>query len=203
VRKSIKEVAETSTRVAELQSRVEAAIAVTTQSFERIVAGTADRRWFPHGISKVCVKLNIAEFQFEVEVSGPPGEATATIYGGTIMSDVPCTVTVSNGAVACNPETLTVSRSQKQDGIKWTFANSGYTFTGLTIDDVPAPTGDFGAPEIDSNSAGRSTMRVSDSVQNLKFYSYKLQYLDDKGQPGESPVKVEGGITTPQIKNQN
>jgi hypothetical protein len=119
------------------------------------------------------------------------------------MSDVPCTVTVSNGVLACNPETLTVSRSQQQDGIKWTFANSTYTFTGVNIDGVPAPTGDFGAPEIGSNSAGRSTMRVSDSVQNLKFYSYTLQYLDDQGQPGESPVHMEGGVTTPQIKNQN
>jgi hypothetical protein len=104
-----------------------------------------------------------------------------------------CTVTVSNGSVQCNPDPVTVSRSS-QDGVTWTFANSGYAFTGVTINGVQAPTGDFGAPQISSNQSGRSVMSVSDSVADLDTYSYTLQYVDDQGRPGQYD---------PQIKNQN
>jgi hypothetical protein len=104
-----------------------------------------------------------------------------------------CTVTISNGRVQCNPDPVTVSRSS-QDGVAWTFSNSGYAFTGVTINGVQAPTGDFGTPQIGSNQAGRSVMSVSDSVADTDTYSYTLQYVDDQGRPGQYD---------PQIKNQD
>ena len=53
-----------------------------------------------------------------------------------------CTVTVNNGSVSSNPDPVPVSRAS-QNGVTWSFANAGYTFTGVLIDDVPAPTGDL------------------------------------------------------------
>jgi hypothetical protein len=88
---------------------------------------------------------------------------------------------------------VTVSRAT-QNGITWTFGNSGYAFTGVTIDGVQAPTGDFGTPQISTNPAGRSVMSVSDSVADTDTYSYTLLYVDDQGRPGQYD---------PQIKNQN
>jgi hypothetical protein len=77
VSKSKETVANTSTGVAELERRVETAIDVIKKSLEQISAGTADPKWFPHGITKICVKLHIGEFQFEVEVSGPTGKSNS------------------------------------------------------------------------------------------------------------------------------
>jgi hypothetical protein len=104
-----------------------------------------------------------------------------------------CTVTVNNGSVSSNPDPVPVSRAS-QNGVTWSFANAGYTFTGVLIDDVPAPTGDLGTPEFTTNAAGRSVMSVSDSVADLGNYSYTLQYTDPQGR---------AGTFDPQIKNEN
>ncbi len=95
-----------------------------------------------------------------------------------------CTVTVNNGSASCNPDPVPVSRAT-QDGVSWTFANSGFTFTGVQINGVSAPTGDFGTPSISTNNAGRSVMNVSDSVADLDTYSYTLQYVDAQGRSGQ------------------
>jgi hypothetical protein len=104
-----------------------------------------------------------------------------------------CTVTMTNGSPSCNPDPVTVSRAT-QNGVTWTFANSGYTFTGVLIGDVSAPTGDFGTPSISTNQAGRSVMSVSDSVADNGTYSYTLQYTTPQGQ---------AGTFDPTIKNEN
>ena len=104
-----------------------------------------------------------------------------------------CTVTFSNGSVTCNPDPVPVSRAT-QNGVTWTFANTGYTFTGVLIGGVQAPTGDFGTPVISTDAAGRSVMSVSDSVADLGDYSYTLQYVDPQGR---------AGAYDPQIKNEN
>lgn len=97
------------------------------------------------------------------------------------MGNANCTVTVdNNGSVSCNPDPVPVSRAT-QGGVDWTFANAGYTFTGVSIGGVPAPTGDFGTPVIGTNNAGRSTMSVSDTVADQGSYSYTLQYTDPQG----------------------
>jgi hypothetical protein len=110
-----------------------------------------------------------------------------------LMGYANCTVTVSNGAASSNPDPIPVSRAT-QDGVTWTFANAGYTFTGVTIGGVAAPTGDFGTPAISTNAAGRSVMSVSDTVADLGDYSYTLQYTDPQGRPG---------TYDPTIKNEN
>ena len=102
-----------------------------------------------------------------------------------------CTVTVNNNAASCNPDPVPVSRAT-QNGVQWTFASDGYTFTGVTIGGVAAPTGDFGTPSITTNAAGRSVMSISDSVADDDTYSYTLQYTDPQGRPGHYD---------PQIKN--
>lgn len=104
-----------------------------------------------------------------------------------------CTVTASNGSVSCNPDPVPVSRAS-QDGVTWTFANDGYTFTGVQIGGVAAPTGDFGTPAISTNAAGRSVMSVSDTVADIGNYSYTLLYTDPQGR---------AGAYDPQIKNEN
>lgn len=109
------------------------------------------------------------------------------------MGYATCTVTVSNGGASSNPDPVRVSRAT-QNGVTWTFANPGFTFTGVLIDGVPAPTGDFGTPAISTNAAGRSVMNVSDSVADLDTYSYTLQYTDPQGRTG---------TYDPTIKNEN
>ena len=109
------------------------------------------------------------------------------------MAYANCTVTVNSGSVSCNPDPVPVSRAT-QNGVTWTFANDGYTFTGVLIGGVAAPTGDFGTPAISSNAAGRSVMSVSDTVADLGNYSYTLQYTDPQGRTGSFD---------PQIKNEN
>jgi hypothetical protein len=104
-----------------------------------------------------------------------------------------CTVTANNNGVSCNPDPVPVSRAS-QDGVTWTFANAGYTFTGVLIGGVAAPTGDFGTPAISTNAAGRSVMSVSDTVADMGVYSYTLQYTDPQGR---------AGMFDPQIKNEN
>jgi hypothetical protein len=98
-------------------------------------------------------------------------------------------VTVNNGVASSNPDPVSVSRST-QDGITWTFATAGYTFTGVSIDGVAAPTGDFGTPQISTNNAGRSVMSVSDSVADLDTYSYTLEYVDAQGRPGRYDPQI-------------
>jgi hypothetical protein len=100
------------------------------------------------------------------------------------MGYASCTVTANASGVSCNPDPVPVSRAS-QDGVTWTFANAGYTFTGVQIDGVAAPTGDFGTPAISTDAAGRSVMSVSDTVADLGNHSCTLLYTD------------------PQIRNEN
>lgn len=93
------------------------------------------------------------------------------------MANAICTVTINSGSVNCNPDPVPVSRAT-QDGIQWTFAAAGYTFTGIDITNNP---GDFGAPVITTNPAGRSVMTVSDSVATLGDFKYTLRYTDPSG----------------------
>jgi hypothetical protein len=95
-----------------------------------------------------------------------------------------CTITVNNSGLSCNPDPIPVSRAT-QDGVTWAFAQGGYTFTGVKIGNTPAPTGDFGTPNISTNAAGRSVMSVSDTVADLGDYSYTLLYTDPSGDEGE------------------
>ena len=95
-----------------------------------------------------------------------------------------CTVTANSDGVSTNPDPVPVSYAT-QDGVSWTFANRGYTFTGVTIDGTRAPTGDFGTPVIGTNAAGNSTMNVPDTVADLGNYSYTLEYTDPQGRPGQ------------------
>ena len=104
-----------------------------------------------------------------------------------------CTVTVNNGRASSNPDPVTVTRAN-QDGVTWTFANPGYTFTGVLIGGLSAPTGDFGTPVITTNAARRSVMNVSDTVADPGTYSYTLQYTDPQGRSGQYD---------PTIKNQD
>jgi len=113
-----------------------------------------------------------------------------------------CHVTISPGKGQCNPDPVPVTKGT-EDGITWTFVNPRYTFTGVKIDGKPAPTGNFGPPQFSTNPAGRSVMEVSDSVATIGEFPYTLQYLDDKGQPGELTGTVGGILIAPQIKNQN
>jgi hypothetical protein len=102
-----------------------------------------------------------------------------------------CTVNNDRSGVSCNPNPVPVSRAT-QDGVTWTFANAGCTFTGVLIGNVPAPVGEFGTPVIGTNRAGRSTMSVSDSVTDTNTYSYTVLYTDPDGNPQRFD---------PQIKN--
>ena len=99
------------------------------------------------------------------------------------MGYATCTVTENNNGITCNPNKVTVSRAT-QDGVTWTFANAGYTFTGVEINGTRAPTGDFGTPVISTNNASRSVMSVSDTVADLGDYSYTLLYTDPQGREG-------------------
>lgn len=109
------------------------------------------------------------------------------------MGYATCTVTASNNGVSSNPDPVSVSRAT-QDGVTWTFANDGYTFTGVQIGGVAAPTGDFGTPAISTNAAGRSVMSVSDTVADPGNYSCTLLCTDPQGR---------AGAHDPQIKNEN
>jgi hypothetical protein len=94
------------------------------------------------------------------------------------MSYASCTVTVNNNGVSCNPDPVIVTRNS-QDGVQWTMAQSGYTFTGV---DIPGGGSDFGPPDITTNNAGRSVMTVTDSVQDLGDYSYTILYTTPSGE---------------------
>jgi len=121
------------------------------------------------------------------------GESSNNNMGMIFMGYANCTVTINNGTASSNPDPVPVSRAT-QNGVTWTFANAGYTFTGVLIGGVAAPTGDFGTPAISTNAAGRSVMNVSDSVADLGTYSYTLQYTDPQGRTG---------MYDPTIKNEN
>ena len=90
-----------------------------------------------------------------------------------------CIVTISNAKVQCNPDPVKVKKGTA-NGIQWTLASPGYIFRGVLIDNVPAPTGDFGPPQF-SSDAGRSVMDVSDSVDHIRDFSYTPLFADDKG----------------------
>jgi len=108
-------------------------------------------------------------------------------FFGRIMmpgkSKVPVVVNFNLTPVACNPDPVTVKRTDN-DGIQWTANVDGYTFTGVKVDGIQAPTGDFGTPAITTNPAGRSVMSVPDSVADIKNYTYTLEYRDAAGNTG-------------------
>jgi hypothetical protein len=107
-----------------------------------------------------------------------PAAKARNNHEGRYMSYANCTVTVNNNGVSCNPDPVIVTRNS-QDGVQWTMAQSGYTFTGV---DIPGGGSDFGPPDITTNNAGRSVMTVTDSVQDLGDYSYTILYTTPSGE---------------------
>jgi hypothetical protein len=85
--------------------------------------------------------------------------------------------------MSCNPDPVPVSKANN-GGIQWTFANAGYTFTGVNIGTVAAPTGNYGTPSIGTTPAGKSTMGVSDSGVSTADSAYTLLYTDPDGTTG-------------------
>jgi hypothetical protein len=90
----------------------------------------------------------------------------------------PVTVTFSTSGANCNPDPVPVTRSLN-NGVKWTSATAGYTFTGIDI--TTGNANDFGTPSVGTNAAGKSVMSVTDSVADLGDYSYTLNYTDPAG----------------------
>lgn len=90
----------------------------------------------------------------------------------------PVTVTFSSSGASCNPDPVPVTRSLN-NGIQWTSATAGYTFTGIDIAD--GNDDDFGSPSVSTNAAGKSVMTVTDSVTDLGDYTYTLLYDDPAG----------------------
>lgn len=93
----------------------------------------------------------------------------------------PVTVTFSAAGASCNPGTVIVSRALN-NGVQWTASQTGYTFDGININE--GSDSDFGTPTFSTNSAGKSVMRVTDSVSDLGDYSYGLSYTDPEGKAG-------------------
>jgi len=94
---------------------------------------------------------------------------------------VQVTVNFATDPPTPNPNPVPVSRANNS-GINWVANQDGYTFTGVTIDDVAAPTGDFGRPDISTNNAGRSEMSVTDSGDAVTTdHTYSLVYTDPPG----------------------
>jgi hypothetical protein len=106
---------------------------------------------------------------------------------------VPVSVNFAGQTVTCNPDPVPVSRASN-NGIQWTANQSGYTFTGVSIDGNAAPWGDFGTPSITTNAAGKSVMSVTDSVADLGDYTYSVLYTSPNGTPGSFD---------PTIRNEN
>jgi len=90
----------------------------------------------------------------------------------------PVTVTFNASGATCNPDPVPVSRALN-NGVEWTAATPGYTFTGIDI--TSSNPGEFGSPSISTNQAGKSVMSVADSVADLGDYSYTLNYTDPEG----------------------
>lgn len=105
----------------------------------------------------------------------------------------PVTVNFSGNSVTCVPDPVVVKKALN-NGIQWTANVTGYTFTGVDIDGNPAPTEDFGAPQISTDPAGRSVMSVSDDLADYNDHSYTLVYTQPDG---------ETGRFDPTIKNEN
>ena len=100
------------------------------------------------------------------------------------MPDSPVNVNFNADPPACNPDPVVVNLGL-QDGVEWTGNQANYTFTGLDIDGVPAPTPPFGTPVITSVGP-LSRMRVDDDVnvpddQEYVDYKYTLHYTDPNG----------------------
>jgi hypothetical protein len=91
------------------------------------------------------------------------------------------------------PDPVTVNRSAN-DGVIFTANKTGFTFTGVLIGTVAAPTGDFGTPVISSNNAGNSTMAVPDTVADISDYSYTLEYTGPDGNPGQFDPKIKNKL---------
>ena len=98
-----------------------------------------------------------------------------------------CTVDFSKSPPASSPDPVPVTRGT-QGGVEWTANQTGYTFTGVKINDVAAPTGDFGTPVISTNAAGKSVMTVPDTVADLGDYSYTLEYTGPSGAGSFDPT---------------
>lgn len=96
----------------------------------------------------------------------------------TAKTQKPVTVTFTSSGASFNPDPVPVSRALN-DGVIWTAATPGYTFTGINI--TEGSDTDFGAPQFSTNSAGQSVMSVTDTVSDLKDYSYTICYTDPQG----------------------
>lgn len=96
----------------------------------------------------------------------------------TAKTKAQVTVTFTGSEPGFNPDPVPVSRASN-DGVIWTAATPGYTFTGINITEGDHT--DFGTPVIGTNPAGQSTMSVTDSVSDLGDYSYTICYTDPEG----------------------
>jgi len=92
-----------------------------------------------------------------------------------------------------SPDPINVSRASN-DGVVFTANKTGFTFTGVLIGTVAAPTGDFGTPIIGSTPAGKSTMTVPDSVADIEEYSYTLEYTNPDGTRGQFDPKIKNKL---------
>ena len=97
----------------------------------------------------------------------------------TAKTNARCNVNADDaGAITCNPDPVPVKRSTN-NGVEWVFNKTGYTFTGIDI--THGNDTDFGTPAISTNTAQKSVMTVTDTVADLKTYSYTLCYTDPNG----------------------
>lgn len=104
-------------------------------------------------------------------------------------TSVPVNVNFNQDPPACNPDPVRVSKANNS-GITWKSNNAGYTFTGVTIDDNAAPTGEFGTPDI-QEVGGKSQMTVTDGVTDYNDHTYTLEYTDPQGNPGQYDPKIK------------
>ena len=87
----------------------------------------------------------------------------------------------------CRPNRATLKKGE-HDAIVWTAKQTGYTFTGVEIEGIPAPTGDFGTPVIDDTGDSKplSVMTVTDACsvpagKNYIDHEYTLLFTAPDG----------------------
>lgn len=104
-----------------------------------------------------------------------------------------CNVTVSGtpAVATCAPDPVNVSRGANQNCVEWVMVGTDYVFTGVTWTGNHS---DFGGAVIDSNSAGRSTMTVTDSVADLGYYTYTILFRDAAGNQYEHDPQIHNEL---------
>jgi len=93
-------------------------------------------------------------------------------------------VDFSKSPVECDPDPVIVKKNQ-QNGVQWTSKETGYNFTGVTIDNVtytPSSNsaGEFKDVAITTNN-NKSVMTITDTVTDTNDHEYALVYTDPQG----------------------